>query len=70
MDPEYPNRDCSIELMTAKDNVAILSSKWKIQLITTLNYGGSLLFMDLIRLVKGIAPKMMSKKLHDESIDW
>jgi DNA-binding HxlR family transcriptional regulator len=63
------DRDCSMELMAAKDTVAILSSKWKIQLITTLNYSGPLLFMELVRLVKGIAPKMLSKELHDLEIN-
>jgi len=63
------DRNCSMELMAAKDTIAILSTKWKIQLITTLNYSGPLLFMDLIRLVKGIAPKMLSKELYDLEIN-
>ena len=63
------DRDCSMELMAAKDTIAILSSKWKIQLITTLNYSGSLQFMDLTRLIKGISPKMLTKELQDLEIN-
>lgn len=47
------------------DALAILSGKWKIQIITTLNCGGALQFMELQRLVKGIGAKMLSKELQD-----
>ena len=53
------------ELLGAKDTLAILSGKWKIQLITTLNCGGALQFMEILRTVDGIGPKMLSKELHD-----
>ena len=51
--------------MAAKDTLTILNGKWKIQIITTLNYSGKLRFMDLLRLIKGIAAKMLSKELQD-----
>lgn len=47
------------------DTLAILGGKWKIQIITTLNCGGALQFMELQRLVDGIGPKMLSKELQD-----
>lgn len=57
--------DCTKELMAAKDTVTILNGKWKIQIITTLNYSGPLRFMELLRLIKGLAAKMLSKELQD-----
>lgn len=53
------------ELIAAKDTIAILSGKWKIQLITTLNCGGAMQFMEILRTVDGIGPKMLSKELQD-----
>lgn len=53
------------EHIAAMDTIAILSGKWKIQLITTLNCGGALQFMEIQRLVEGIGPKMLSKELQD-----
>lgn len=53
------------ELIAAMDTIAILSGKWKIQLITTLNCSnGGLQFMDILRTV-GIGTKMLSKELQD-----
>lgn len=57
--------NCSKELLAIRDAMSILSGKWKIQIIGTLNYSGALRFMDLLRLVEGIAAKMLSKELHD-----
>lgn len=53
------------ELIAAKDTLAILSGKWKIKLITTLNCGGALQFMEILRIIDGIGPKMLSKELQD-----
>ena len=53
------------ELIAAMDTIAILSGKWKIQLITTLNCGGALQFMELLRLLEGIGSKMLAKELAD-----
>lgn len=53
------------ELIAAKDTIAILSGKWKIQLITTLSCGGALQFMEILRIVDGIGPKMLSRELQD-----
>ena len=59
------DNECSKELMAAKDTISILNGKWKIQIVTTLNYSGPLRFMDLLRLIKGVAAKMLSKELQD-----
>lgn len=53
------------ELIAAMDAIAVLSGKWKIQLITTLNCGGPLQFMEIMRLLDGIGTKMLSKELQD-----
>lgn len=53
------------ELLGAMDAITLLSGKWKIQLITALNCGGPLQFMDLLRLLDGIGPKMLSRELQD-----
>lgn len=53
------------EHIAVMDTIAILSGKWKIHLITTLNCGGALQFMEIQRLVEGIGPKMLSKELQD-----
>lgn len=53
------------ELLAAKDTIAILSGKWKIQLLTTLRCGGAMQFMDIQRTLGSIGPKMLSKELQD-----
>ena len=53
------------ELIAAMDTIAILSGKWKVHLITTLNCGGALQFMEILRLLDGIGTKMLSKELQD-----
>lgn len=53
------------ELIAAKDTLAILSGKWKIQLITTLNCGGALQFMEILRILEGIGTKMLARELQD-----
>jgi len=53
------------ELLAAKDTIAILSGKWKIQLITTLSCGGALQFMEILRILNGIGTKMLAKELQD-----
>ena len=62
--------ECSKELLAIKDAMDILSGKWKIHIIATLTYEGRpLRFMDLLRLVEGIAAKMLSKELHDLEVN-
>jgi len=53
------------ELLAAKDAIAVLSGKWKIQLISTLHCGGALQFMEILRIIDGIGTKMLAKELHD-----
>lgn len=47
----------------------ILSGKWKFHILGTLIQSGKMRFMDLLREVDGIAPKMLSKELQDMEIN-
>ncbi len=70
-EPIVLDRSCTKddELLAAKDTIAILSGKWKLQLITTLSCGGAMQFMDIMRTVDGIGTKMLSKELQDLEIN-
>ena len=67
--PETGVECCSADhnerVMAIHDAVDVLSGKWKVQIIGTLLFGGKMRFMDLLRIVDGIAAKMLSKELHD-----
>ncbi len=60
---------CTTELRAVKDAMDILSGKWKIHIIATLTFNGPVRFMDLLRLVDGIAAKMLSKELQDLEVN-
>jgi DNA-binding HxlR family transcriptional regulator len=53
------------KLRAVRDVMELLSGKWKIQIIGTLRFQGTLRFMDLLREVEGIAAKMLSKELRE-----
>ena len=57
--------DHTQRLLGMRDAMEILSGKWKIQIIAVLLFKGKLRFMDLLRVVDGIAAKMLSKELQD-----
>ncbi|MNE50545.1 putative HTH-type transcriptional regulator YtcD [compost metagenome] len=59
------NDYCKTRIIAIRDTMEILSGKWKFHIIGTLMEGGRMRFMDLIREVEGIAPKMLSKELQD-----
>lgn len=52
-------------LLGMRDAIDVLSGKWKIPLIGTLIFNGSMRFSDLQRQMKGIGAKMLSKELQD-----
>ncbi|WP_343691174.1 helix-turn-helix domain-containing protein [Chitinophaga sp.] len=56
---------CKTRILAIKDAMEILSGKWKFHILGTLIEGNKLRFMDLLREVEGIAPKMLSKELQD-----
>ncbi|WP_107039565.1 winged helix-turn-helix transcriptional regulator [Brumimicrobium mesophilum] len=56
---------CQLRMQAISDTMSILSGKWKFHIIGTLIEGNKLGFMDLLREVKGIGSKMLSKELQD-----
>lgn len=56
---------CQVRMQAITDAMSLLSGKWKFHILGTLIEGQALGFMDLIREVKGIGTKMLSKELQD-----
>lgn len=56
---------CQLRMQAISDTMSLLSGKWKFHIIGTLIEGSKLGFMDLLREVNGIGPKMLSKELQD-----
>lgn len=56
---------CHYRINAVKDSMELLTGKWKVHILGTLLYGGSMRFMDLQREIEGIGPKMLSKELQD-----
>jgi len=52
-------------LLAINDAMDVLSGKWKIQLIGLLLFGGKMRFGELLRNIKGIGAKMLSKELQN-----
>ena len=50
-------------LVPVRDALEIFSGKWKIPIITALNFYETCGFKELERIVEGITPKMLSKEL-------
>lgn len=60
---------CQTRILAIKDAMEILSGKWKFHILGTLLLNEKMRFMDLLREVEGIAPKMLSKELQDMEIN-
>lgn len=56
---------CQSRILAIKDAMEILSGKWKFHILGTLLLNDKMRFMDLLREIEGIAPKMLSKELQD-----
>jgi len=50
-------------MVPVRDALEVFSGKWKIPIITALNFYESCGFKELERIVEGITPKMLSKEL-------
>lgn len=50
-------------MLPIRDALEIFSGKWKIPIITALNFYETCGFKELERIVQGITPKMLSKEL-------
>jgi len=60
---------CKVRIQAIKGAMEVLSGKWKFHILGTLMQGGKLKFMDLLREVDGIAPKMLAKELQDMEVN-
>ncbi len=60
---------CKVRIQAIKEAMEILSGKWKFHILGTLLQGDKLRFMDLLREVEGIAPKMLAKELQDMEVN-
>ncbi|UTW62838.1 helix-turn-helix transcriptional regulator [bacterium SCSIO 12741] len=56
---------CQVRMQAINDAMSVLSGKWKFPILGTLIQVEKLGFMDLLREVKGIGTKMLSKELQD-----
>lgn len=63
----YINGNCSelISLIMVKETMQLLSGKWKMQIVTFLLNNGKTRFMDLMRGVEGISPRLLSRELQE-----
>lgn len=59
------SQECVRDLKAIKDTMELLSGKWKIQIIGALIRSGTLRFMQLKRILDGIAPKKLSNDLQE-----
>ncbi|WP_443938521.1 winged helix-turn-helix transcriptional regulator [Pedobacter sp. MW01-1-1] len=56
---------CQVKMQAINDTMSVLSGKWKFPILGTIIEGNRLGFMDLLREIKGIGPKMLAKELQD-----
>lgn len=56
---------CITELLPTRDTIELLSGKWKVLIIMALAVQGRSRFMELVRDIGNITPKMLSKELRD-----
>ena len=57
--------ECSIGKKGIRDAQELLAGKWKFAVIAALHFEGKMRFMDLVRHIEGIAPKVLSNELKD-----
>lgn len=65
MTKKPPLPECTRMILAIRDAKDVLTGKWKTIIIGALMFKGKLRFMDLMREVDGIAPKMLSKELQE-----
>lgn len=62
---EHDRIRCISELLPTRDTLELLSGKWKILIIMALAAKGPSRFMEMVRDIGSITPKMLSKELRD-----
>ena len=61
-------KDCSQKILAISDTMEILNGKWKISIIACLCYR-PMRYSELLKEVKGISGKMLSRELKDLEIN-
>jgi len=61
-------KDCSQKILAISDTMEILSGKWKMSIIACLCYR-PMRYSELLKEVKGISGKMLSRELKDLEIN-
>jgi len=61
-------KDCSQKILAINDTMEILNGKWKMSIIACLCYQ-PMRYSELLKEVKGISGKMLSRELKDLEID-
>jgi DNA-binding HxlR family transcriptional regulator len=64
MKKELPEHSLK-QIEGVKNAQELLGGKWKLVIIAALYYNGKFRFMDLKRMIEGIAPKVLSNELKD-----
>ncbi|UKT65012.1 winged helix-turn-helix transcriptional regulator [Pedobacter mucosus] len=59
-----PSHECKMAIMSVHDAMHVLGGKWKISIITCLLFGPRR-YSDMLRDVKGISGKMLSRELKE-----
>jgi DNA-binding HxlR family transcriptional regulator len=62
---DHTRARCISELLPTRDTLDLLSGKWKILIIMALAVKGRSRFMEMVRDIGSITPKMLSKELRD-----
>ena len=66
MNKLHPDRiKCITELIPTRDTLELLAGKWKVMIIMVLAAKGRSRFMQMVRDIGTITPKMLSKELRD-----
>lgn len=60
-----PDDNCKKQIMAVHDAMDVLTGKWKISIIAVLCYHNKRRFSDILKDVKGISNKMLSKELKE-----
>lgn len=63
-----PSHDCKMAIMAVHDAIDVLSGKWKITIITCMLFGPKR-YSEILRNVKGISGKVLSRELKEMEID-
>jgi DNA-binding HxlR family transcriptional regulator len=65
---QYENYECKKTIMAVHDAMDVLNGKWKISIVAALCYNKKR-YSDILRDVKGISGKMLSRELKEMEVN-